>query len=268
MNHSILDKLPRMMSPSPFSHRKALYLLLAGLIVIFLLVGIHSIDDVPRVKLSSASFSQITYPLSQNPSKPLAPVATPKNSTLGFGRIMMMIMPYRTDQRDSATLIARESGMDINIVDGVKPSDIPSQALPAGGWTGAPGKPGEVGCWRSHMDALQTVVNERLETALIFEADNDWDVRVKDQMEAISAHMPNATVEAPYGTDWDMLWLGQCISSADPNGPVEPIASWHDETVKPRNEQDEWSTAELDWFGVSEEQMRMLIPSFGRFFFP
>lgn len=260
---SILDKPPRSISRS-VTPLKIICPLFAGISAILFVASIyHHVPGDLRAKLPSTAFPRITHHLLSSSPKPSTYEAAPRNSTLGFGKIMMIIMPYRTDQRDVATLIAQQTDVDITIVDGISPNDVPPQALPAGGWSGAPGKPGEIGCWRSHMNALQTAVNEGLETALIFEADNDWDVRVKDQMAAISRYMPNATTDAPYGTDWDMLWLGECISSVDPYGPIAPIASWHDETVKRRDEQRQWSVDVLDFFGVSEEQMRMLVPSYG-----
>ncbi|OTB15375.1 glycosyltransferase family 25 protein [Daldinia sp. EC12] len=41
---------------------------------------------------------------------------------------------------------------------------------------------GAKGSWRSHMNALQSVVRENLTSALILEDDVDWDVRLKPQL--------------------------------------------------------------------------------------
>lgn len=46
---------------------------------------------------------------------------------------------------------------------------------------------------------LRHVVEKRLETALIMEADADWDVRLKEQLALISSNIPDATPEYPYG---------------------------------------------------------------------
>jgi hypothetical protein len=44
--------------------------------------------------------------------------------------------------------------------------------------------PGEAakGSWRAHLNAMQTVVEQELGSALVLEDDLDWDVRIKEQM--------------------------------------------------------------------------------------
>lgn len=56
------------------------------------------------------------------------------------------------------------------------------------------------------------------ETAFIVEDDVDWDVRIKAEMRLVSdnvrAYMGVAEDDpTPFGTDWDVLWLGHCGSS-------------------------------------------------------
>lgn len=173
-------------------------------------------------------------------------------------------MPHRSILLDYASLISDATSMQLTIQDGVDPSTIVPQALPPGSWSGY--KPGELGCWRAHANALRRVVDEGLETALIMEGDNDWDVRVKDQMEMISERFPGRTEEKPYGTGWDMLYLGHCLTGNDEKGSREPIATWRDETVKDRAEMDSWMTEDLDYWNVTEEKTRFLIPSWSRSF--
>lgn len=57
----------------------------------------------------------------------------------------------------------------------------------------------EIGCWRAHMDMLKYVVDNKLDTALLLEADADWDVRIKEQLQRMSKALPAATKTAPYG---------------------------------------------------------------------
>lgn len=76
------------------------------------------------------------------------------------------------------------------------------------------------------------MVEENIPSALILEDDADWDVRLKDQLVAISrgtrillnmadkedAFTANLTptqrqldvINSPYGDGWDILWLGHC----------------------------------------------------------
>lgn len=96
------------------------------------------------------------------------------NSTLGFGAIILISLPSRTDRRDAMSLIAASQDIKITtVINGVKASDIADKAKPIG-----KGKEylsgGEMGAWRSHIDAFKWIVDQRIETALILEDDVDW----------------------------------------------------------------------------------------------
>lgn len=72
--------------------------------------------------------------------------------------------------------------MQLEFVDGITGDSIKPNAYPP------PGEnikllPGIRGSWRTHMNALQRVVEENLETALIFEDDVDWDVRIRQNLQ-------------------------------------------------------------------------------------
>ena len=86
------------------------------------------------------------------------------------------------------------------------------------------------------------MLDENIESALILESDADWDMRVKSSMLGLAegareiadfqfdpspgAHgmgthprdlsMPQ--VPAPYGANWDLLWIGHCGAAGDPDG--------------------------------------------------
>lgn len=79
---------------------------------------------------------------------------------------------------------------------------------------------------------MNSMVEENIPSALILEDDADWDVRLKEQLVAIShgtrilldrAHQEDAftasltkkqrqvdAIHSPYGEGWDILWLGHC----------------------------------------------------------
>jgi len=72
------------------------------------------------------------------------------------------------------SLIAAMQDVTITkVIDGVKGSDIADKAKPIG-----KGKEylsgGEMGAWRSHVDAFKWIVDQRIGTALILEDDVDW----------------------------------------------------------------------------------------------
>ncbi|KAF8850038.1 hypothetical protein BDZ45DRAFT_209813 [Acephala macrosclerotiorum] len=180
------------------------------------------------------------------------------NRTLGFGAVFISILPFRTDQSDIATLLAHMSGLDITIVPGVDPTEIHEVALPAGGFR--PEKRGELGCWRSHLNVLKTIVQQRLETALIMEGDIDWDPRVKEQMVKVAANIPDATksFEVPYGKNWSILWMGQCLHRSNPENPGSHVI-YKDETVPNRDMLSPFDKAEFKIHGLEKDGYRMIV---------
>jgi GR25 family glycosyltransferase involved in LPS biosynthesis len=88
------------------------------------------------------------------------------------------------------------------------------------GTTSIPSKHGSTIAWLAHLDLLKHVVMAGLSTALILEDDVDWDVRIATQMQRLSdsvRKLLNAPEvdSTPYGTDWDVLWIGHCGEKAD-----------------------------------------------------
>jgi len=96
------------------------------------------------------------------------------NATLGFGAILLISLPERTDRRDAVSLIASAQGVQITkLINAVKGSEVAAKAKPAGSGKQKL-KDGEIGAWRSHIDAFKWIVDNGIETALILEDDIDW----------------------------------------------------------------------------------------------
>ncbi len=62
---------------------------------------------------------------------------------------------------------------------------------------------------------MSRIVRERIQTAMIWEDDVDWDVMVKTQMTEFARgtrHLQDAVapMESPYGDGWDILTVGHC----------------------------------------------------------
>ncbi|KAI9676066.1 MAG: hypothetical protein M1817_000809 [Caeruleum heppii] len=170
------------------------------------------------------------------------------NSTLGFEKIFVVNLPARTDHRDAMVLTAALSNMTIEFVPGVKGDEVLEKVLPPGALEDHVNA-GSVGAWRAHMNAISAVVEQGLSSALIFEDDVDWDVRIKSQLRdfalgsqallqplaadpssyadptyptpnGLPAQPPDmyygalpATMPpttSPYGDGWDVLWIGHC----------------------------------------------------------
>ena len=88
-------------------------------------------------------------------------------------------------------------------------------------------------------------------TPLILEDDADWDVELRPLMPLIAhavRNLTDTTFTTPYGTDWDVLWLGHCGDNVNFNRPLfsfyDPILpidinSW-DQAVTSSPEKTRW----------------------------
>lgn len=154
--------------------------------------------------------------------------ANVQNSTLGFEKVFAIGLKERSDKRDALALTSSLVGFELEWVDGVRGESIPDKAVPFGTdrkklWEN------NLGSWRSHMNAVRSIIERNLSSALIMEDDMDWDVRLKSQLTQVAAgtrhlqslppYIPPSTADissrpylstSPYGTDWDLLWLGHC----------------------------------------------------------
>lgn len=107
-----------------------------------------------------------------------------ENSTLGFQKVLAIGLSERSDKRDALALTNSLTGFKIYWIDGVRGQSIPNKALPFGVdrvklWET------DLGSWRGHMNAVQTIVEQGISTALIMEDDMDWDVRLKSQLQLV-----------------------------------------------------------------------------------
>ncbi|KAI0011332.1 glycosyltransferase family 25 protein, partial [Xylariaceae sp. FL0662B] len=104
------------------------------------------------------------------------------NSTLGFSKIFVINLPSRTDRRDAMALTGAVSNLSFTWIDGVSGDQVPESITSPGDGRGGRLSSGARGSWRSHMNALETIVHQNLDSALILEDDVDWDVRLKAQL--------------------------------------------------------------------------------------
>lgn len=89
--------------------------------------------------------------------------------------------------------------------------------------------------WLGHIDILKFVIQNGWGSALILEDDVDWDVNIRNQTLLIAKAVLTLTnhekiLQAPYGLDWDVLWMGHCSDPADFN---RPHVLFEDPTVIP-----------------------------------
>ncbi|KIV82967.1 hypothetical protein PV11_05029 [Exophiala sideris] len=135
------------------------------------------------------------------------------NETLGFQDIFVISLPERSDKRDAISVQAALTNISFTLEDAILSADVAKKARPHGmEMEGA-----EVGCWRSHLNVMQNMVHNRIQSVLILEDDADWDVAIKPQMHQFARgtrwllDIPeNAPSHSPYGDGWDVLWIGHC----------------------------------------------------------
>jgi GR25 family glycosyltransferase involved in LPS biosynthesis len=133
------------------------------------------------------------------------------NMTLGFQEIFVISLPHRSDRRDAIAVQAGVTNLAFTFMDAVAGQDVPEKALP---YT-MHRDPAEVGCWRSHLNVMQHMVQNNIQSALFFEDGADWDVALREQMvqAALGTRWLLSAEEdlpshSPYGDKWDLLWLG------------------------------------------------------------
>ncbi|KAK5096080.1 hypothetical protein LTR70_001490 [Exophiala xenobiotica] len=203
------------------------------------------------------------------------------NSTLGFEKIFALSLPERLDHRDSLTLTSVLTSFHLDFVDGIKYQDILNKTLPAHDGIAYNGARG---AWRGHINAMREIVDKGYGSALIFEDDADWDIRLKDQLRdfAIASngllsqypgtHEPHfanragdyidysdlatwlrvqdsriQTPHSPYGDGWDVLWLGNCgmrMAARADEWQTLPIVRQADPTVLPVEHYAHWDWAD------------------------
>lgn len=92
---------------------------------------------------------------------------------------------------------------------------------------------------RSDILQLLRIVEEHLSSAVIFEDDTDWDVELKSQLKTyalgsqyLTDSIDGPSTPSPYGTNWDLLFLGHCASSPDKDDSRRFVME-NDPTVTP-----------------------------------
>ncbi|KAH0842396.1 hypothetical protein FOPE_07331 [Fonsecaea pedrosoi] len=160
------------------------------------------------------------------------------NSTLGFAKVFVISMPERSDKRDAFSLQARLSNISFEVRDGVSGADVSVKALPHDA--------GATGCWRAHLNVMQEMLRDNIQSALVFEDDADWDLAIKYQMmqaaqatRFVTAQPEDEKPLSPYGDYWDIIWFGHCAAQTDPENDRRYVVT-DDPTVLPP-----WSRSEF-----------------------
>ncbi|KAL3418812.1 Procollagen galactosyltransferase 1 [Phlyctema vagabunda] len=173
------------------------------------------------------------------------------NATLGFEKIMVIGLKERSDKRDAIALQSSLTGFQVDWIDGVKGEEVVEKAVPKG-MDKKIFPAANLGSWRGHMNAVASVIERNLSSALIMEDDVDWDIRLKSQLSnfasgvrAISNIPISEKQHSPYGDDWDILWPGHCGEVLPEHDDRRYVIN-DDETVPPKEHQP-WLKALADY---------------------
>ncbi|KAK9350499.1 hypothetical protein V1523DRAFT_355260 [Lipomyces doorenjongii] len=240
--------------------------LTAGLFIVFTVVTYTSFNS------RAGNYLGIHGASSMKSSSTLALNAW--NESLGFGDVLYISMPYRTDRQDAMNLVASMSGIKLRLVEGVDGESINLKAIPDNANPNL--RASELGCWRAHANAWRFVIENNLETALILEDDIDWDKNIHQIFQDLSIQMQNSTLRlasptdherasAPYGLDWDVLVMGQCVDKAHPEHH-DLVLVYDDPNVPSREDTEFVFLNVMESLGVSGDDVgkkRLLYPAFG-----
>ncbi|KAK9235097.1 hypothetical protein V1525DRAFT_434994 [Lipomyces kononenkoae] len=212
----------------------------AARLSVLLIAIIFSVAVVSYFATSLVRSSEVNHTvdlLSENHQTALAKHA--RNASLGFGEIVYISMPGRTDRQDAMNMLAWFSGITLKLMPGVDGTVVPPKAIPDSAPKDIPAS--VLGCFRAHANAWQYLLQTGMETLLIFEDDIDWDANIKNTMERLSLQMQNSKIRqqlpsdyerqnAPYGIDWDVLYLGSYKFGGNPE-LKDLVQTWDDPDV-------------------------------------
>lgn len=169
-----------------------------------------------------------------------------------------MNLPERSDHRDALTLTGSLTGLHFDFVNGVLGDSIPEKAYPPG--SGPTFSAANRGSWRAHMNAIRQVVEQDLGSAVIFEDDVDWDIRIKDQLQkfalaarALTQPLKEDSTKSRYA---DTTFLEDRDPAYQPEGmSIDAIPATKEPQISPYG--DNWDVLWLGHCGIRRPQVSM-----------
>lgn len=138
-----------------------------------------------------------------------------------FQRVFATIPPEQLEQKIRLKKSASATNVDLTILEGTKDYQFQEGNKPKGC---------HLACAFDHRSIWQRIVDENISSALIMSSDAAWDARIRSQLlgfcdaaQTLTNKSPDPSsigknmqpVFGPYGTDWDILWLGHCGSNGE-----------------------------------------------------
>ncbi|KAF2142941.1 glycosyltransferase family 25 protein [Aplosporella prunicola CBS 121167] len=188
-----------------------------------------------------------------------------------FQKIFVIKLSSRTDHRDSMSLSAAFTDLNIEYVNSIA-EDEEKILSPDGSKTNL--NEADLEVWRAHKNVARMIVEQNITSALVLEEGVDWDLHIKAQMQdfanasrllvqpllnkpdqhldptypqpstsqyaqdfMVGEYFTTNPSTSPYGDvdRWDLFWLGHCgcrfPRPSDRNAPLGRAIIAHDETV-------------------------------------
>ncbi|KAK9314011.1 hypothetical protein V1522DRAFT_412567 [Lipomyces starkeyi] len=236
-----------------------------------------ALGSIVFLTVSYVLFSDLVHPLpyamdKTTPAPAIKRLASrAQNETLGFGGIAYLSMPYRSDRQDAMELLGSVYGINFTYIPGVDGAAIADKAKPLHSyWL----RPPELGCWRAHVDAWRYLLESDFETLLVLEDDVDFDANIHDIFELLSTQMQDNRIRttpptehekkaAPYGLDWDVLYVGQCSDRSNEDR-LDLVHIYEDPNVPSRHDTFDHFVGQLQSLGIHGRnlgKMRAIAPA-------
>lgn len=201
--------------------------------------------------------------------------STPANATLGFGGLYVVSGPG-SPRRAHLEEAAAVTELELTIPEQMTWTDADVRNFRPENESESRVLTGSVKAWLSHHLVLREFLASGLETALFFEDDVDWDIRVRTQqiplaqqaVQKLSETSPLDAEAYPWGTeaDWDLLYVGHCGDyfgdiadgvGVGHNHPEQLAETQHvkfqDQTMLPRYDLHPFTAGILEAFGIPQK---------------
>ncbi|PWN31377.1 uncharacterized protein FA14DRAFT_95098 [Meira miltonrushii] len=212
---------------------------------------IPELTESEYFKYASPS-SIVTLPMEYEDDQLYKPVKM--NSTLGFERVFILNLDMRTDRRDLMSLMGLISDIDFEYISAFNKNNTDEVRMPNVAlhpqFEQDSLTQGQFACYRSNLNIMRRIVEERIESALIIQDDAEWDLDFKLALERLQGPFSSLLqgldkdrqrIRAPkqhdpwHTSEWDIFWLGASDEKAWPkrknsNDP-RPYVIYNDDLV-------------------------------------
>lgn len=186
-----------------------------SILAFFAFLSYHFHEAIPSVRTYTGATgrSKSGSAISFDPSLPAA------NATLGFGGLYVVSGPL-SPRRDHLLQAAAVTELHLTIPQQPSWTEADIRRWRTDNESESLVGTGSVKAWLSHRLVLQAFLQSGLETALIFEDDVDWDIRLRTQQVPLaqraaqllvgSTHVAAAKYPWSNPGNWDLIYIGHC----------------------------------------------------------